>query len=91
MSLVTIVISVISIKVKLSFNKTKRPGFGGAKLTITLLLLSKRAISFATYVLKPLFPCQSSTEILYTIKLLLKSNDLVFKNFLIVEFLIENI
>lgn len=83
MSLVTIVISVISIKVKLSFNKTKRPGFGGAKLTITLLLLSKRAISFATYVLKPLFPCQSSTEILYTIKLQqLKSNDLVFKNFL---------
>lgn len=90
MSLVTIVISVISIKVKLSFNKTKRPGFGGAKLTITLLLLSKKAISFATCILKH-YSHASCAEILYTMKLQLKSNDFVFKNFLIVEFLIENI
>lgn len=39
---VTIVISVISVKVKLSFNKTKRSGFGGAKLTITRPLRSKK-------------------------------------------------
>ena len=39
---VTIVISVISIKVKLSFNKTKRSSFGGVKLTIKRLLRSKK-------------------------------------------------